>query len=276
MPPAWLALIVAFGPPTSGEDDVVTPPFYEIGPSYYCEMDRDCAGFDNRPYCDPESMECSECWQDAHCEDGWVCAFADCVDACISDADCDGVDGMETCNPTTEHCVDCLSDAHCDPGDHCNNTTCVDCLGDEHCAAGQYCDYGTCTEQICEPDQLLCYVGDLAECDSRGGSLSIVEDCDEECVTTSDGPMCPGQATTGDEAGGTADAASSSDGGDDTKPLGDDSGGGGTSGSSAAQGEDGALTRDGCACRARRAGRGQPWWCSLALLIFVRRRRDAR
>jgi len=173
---------------TGGEDAMVDaesgPPDAQVEADAADPCDL-CQG--DTPHCS-EDGDCVECQQDAHCEDGLLCAPDSnaCV-ACNADTDCD-----ETAPVCDDHvCAACASDTQCarfadTPLCATDSGACVTCNADSDCtdpAAARCMDHQCvpCTEsaqcaglagtEVCEPDSGTCVQCTAAETAACGNNV---------------------------------------------------------------------------------------------------------
>lgn len=118
-----------------------------------CKTDKDCK---DGQHC--FNKHCSECSEDAHCEDFETCNGGSCIlkdGMCRTNDDCTAGQICEN-----NECTACESDAQCGPDSRCSNGACLErgsCNQDEDCADDEDCIDGTCQRPgRSSPPELTC------------------------------------------------------------------------------------------------------------------------
>jgi hypothetical protein len=101
------------------------------GACHVCDPGTNAGCFQERPYCDAEELQCTECREQSDCPEGFECSGFFCI-GCTTDADCEN-------SPSGDFCVDvpgAKACRPCDPSDHSGCPTGEYCLGDYdfHCS----------------------------------------------------------------------------------------------------------------------------------------------
>jgi len=118
--------------------------------------------------CLPDSSGCVECFDNAHCDQGWQCREDACQPICASNDDCLDPE-RPACDAATGRCLACTEDADCPLGHVCEENDCVPgCRDDRDCAGDEVCSpEGECVQ--CFIDDQCRGIGDaLFICDGGG------------------------------------------------------------------------------------------------------------